>query len=166
MILTILIYTKAYRIKRLLTFLNPWLDPLGNGFQNIQSLVAIHNGGFFGLGIGNSIQKNFFLPMAHTDFIFSIIVEEIGLVGAGILLIKMLSFSYFFILESNKNVVIFEKYYLLSTGTLFFLQIIINTGAATALLPTKGIGFPAISYGLSSFLGISLLIGIALCFLD
>lgn len=161
-LLIIFIIIKPYRILRLLTYLNPWIDPLGKGFQIIQSYIAIANGGFCGLGLGASKQKNLFLPMAHTDFIFSIIIEELGLLGAFFVLYLILRFSLFFIQASYYNKNIFEKNYLLCTGLLIIIQTCINVGAATGILPTKGIGLPFISYGMSSIISFSILIGIAL----
>jgi cell division protein FtsW len=161
-LLIIFIIIKPYRILRLLIYLNPWDDPLGKGFQIIQSYIAIANGGFCGLGLGASKQKNLFLPMAHTDFIFSIIVEEIGLFGAFFLLYLILRFALFFIQASYASKNIFEKNYLLCTGLLIIIQTSINVGAATGIIPTKGIGLPFISYGMSSIIGFSILIGIAL----
>lgn len=156
------IIIKPYRILRLITYLNPWDDPLGRGFQIIQSHIAIANGNMFGLGLGGSKQKNLFLPMSHTDFIFSIIIEEIGLLGGFFILYLLLRFSFFFIKNSTQTKDIFKKNYLLCTGLLIIIQTCINVGAATALLPTKGIGLPFISYGMSSIIGFSFLIGIAL----
>jgi cell division protein FtsW len=162
LLVIILIIIKPYRILRLLSYLNPWTDPLGRGFQIIQSHIAIANGKFWGLGLGLSKQKNLFLPMAHTDFIFSIIIEEIGLIGGFFILYLLFKFSFFFIKESSQTTNIFKKNYLLCTGLLIIIQTCINVGAATAILPTKGIGLPLISYGMSSILSFSILIGIAL----
>ena len=161
-LLTIFIIIKPYRILRLITYLNPWTDPLGKGFQIIQSHIAIANGKFFGLGIGASKQKNLFLPMPHTDFIFSIIIEEIGLIGGFFIIYLIFKFSFFFIKFSNNTKDIFKQNFLLIVGALIIIQASINIGASTALLPTKGIGLPFISYGMSSIISFSILIGIAL----
>lgn len=158
----LLIITKPYRILRILTFLNPWQDPSGSGYQTIQSLIAIHNGNLFGLGLGFSKQKNLFLPMPHTDFIFSIIIEEWGILGGIILLGGLLTFASLFIHLATKNERISDKYYLLGLGLLLSFQTIINTGGATLLLPVKGIGLPFISYGLSSLIGFGIALGIAI----
>ena len=161
-LLIIFIIIKPYRIIRLITYLNPWNDPLGKGFQIIQSHIAITNGQYLGMGLGKSTQKNLFLPMAHTDFIFSIIIEEIGLIGGMLILYLLFNFSYIFIISSQKTKDIFKQNYLLTTGLLIIMQTSINIGAATAILPTKGIGLPFISYGMSSIISFGILIGIAL----
>ena len=96
-----LIYFQPYRLKRILTFLNPWDDPQGAGFQIIQSLIAIGSGGLWGMGIGNSKQKFFYLPMHHTDFIFSIIAEETGFLGSCSLIILYILISFFWYSHCN-----------------------------------------------------------------
>jgi cell division protein FtsW len=161
-LLVVFIIIKPYRVMRLLAYLNPWTDPLGKGFQIIQSHIAIANGKFWGLGLGASKQKNLFLPMSHTDFIFSIIIEETGLIGGFFVLCLLFKFSFFFIKASDATGDVFKKNYLLCTGLLIIIQTCINVGAATAILPTKGIGLPFISYGMSSIISFSILIGIAL----
>lgn len=160
--ITPLLYFFPYRIARISIFIDPWKDTFGKGFQIIQSLIAIHNGGICGNGIGSSIQKRLFLPMPHTDFILSIIGEETGLFGVLFILAALFAFSYIIIYFGNKSKFIWEKQYCLGTGILLIMQTIINSGATVSLLPTKGMGLPLISYGISSLIGYSILIGIAI----
>jgi cell division protein FtsW len=147
-----LIYFFPYRLKRILTFLNPWDDPQGAGFQIIQSLIAIGLGGFFGSGIAHSKQKFFYLPMQHTDFIFSIIAEETGFFGAILLVTLYILFLYFGIKIAWQLKDPFAIFVTLGFVLLTSLQTIINLCVATGLLPTKGIGLPFISYGNSSLI--------------
>ncbi len=163
--LLILIALKPYRIMRILTFLNPWQDQLKSGFQIIQSFVAIQHGGLLGVGFGLSKQKKLFLPMPHSDFIFSIILEEIGLIGGMILLSVMLYFSSLFISYSFKRESLFDRNYLFAVGLVFFCQTVINVGGVTGLIPLKGIGLPLISYGISSLIGFGIIIGIGISLL-
>lgn len=142
-----LIIAKSYRIKRILTFLNPWDDAQGAGFQIIQSLIAIGSGGLFGLGIGQSKQKFFYLPMQHTDFIFSIIAEETGLIGASFVIMLFLLFLYFGIRIACQLNDRFSLFAVLGFVIVISLQALINICVATGLAPTKGIGLPFISYG-------------------
>lgn len=155
-----LIIFKPYRFKRILTFLNPWEDPQGSGFQIIQSLIAIGSGGVTGVGIGQSKQKLFYLPMQHTDFIFSIIAEETGLLGTSLLIALCIIWTYagFSITHSMRN----YFSYLAAAGfiSLISLQIIINIAVATGSAPTKGIGFPFVSYGNSSLVATMMIVGI------
>jgi cell division protein FtsW len=148
----LLIYFEPYRLRRILTFLDPWRDPQGAGFQVIQSLIAIGSGGLFGIGVSCSRQKFFYLPMQHTDFIFSIIAEETGFVGAFIViclysfvLFKGLQLSWH--LSSSFGRYIMQGFVLLTT-----IQAIINIAVAVGLFPTKGIGLPFVSYGNSALL--------------
>lgn len=161
-VVMLLICWKPYRIARIMTFIDPWHDPLGKGFQIIQSLIAIYNGGAWGVGLGLSRQKRLFLPMSHTDFIFSIIVEELGAVFAWFFLLILLYFPYQIIQCRKLLGDVWSKSYVTSVGLLIIFQIIINVSASIALLPTKGIGLPLISYGMSSIIGFSLLIGLTL----
>ncbi len=147
-----LILMAPYRLQRILSFLNPWSDPLGSGFQIIQSLYAIGPGGLLGMGFGNSIQKHFYLPEPQTDFIFSIISEEFGFMGVLIVssLFLVLIISGFMI--SKKQVDLFGKY--LSFGIIFQLsfQAILNLMVVVGLIPVTGVTLPFLSYGGSSLL--------------
>lgn len=155
----ILIVLKPYRLKRILTFLNPWNDPKGAGFQIIQSLIAIGSGNIWGVGIANSKQKFFYLPMQHTDFIFSIIAEETGFIGSLFIVTLFILFAYFgFRLALSMNN-LFSFFFTASVVVLISLQSCINIGVASGLLPTKGIGLPFISYGNSSLVVSLIMIG-------
>ncbi len=146
-----LVYLKPYRFKRVLTFLNPWADPKGAGFQIIQSLIAIGSGSFWGVGISHSRQKFFYLPMQHTDFIFSIIAEETGFIGSLCLVSLYIAFAYFGlkIALSIKNP--FGIFTTLGFVILINLQAITNLAVTTGLVPTKGVGLPFVSYGNTAF---------------
>ncbi|BAM47719.1 stage V sporulation protein E [Amphibacillus xylanus] len=148
--LTGLIASAPYRINRITAFINPWDDPLGNGFQIIQSLYAIGPGGLFGLGYGNSLQKYFYLPEPHNDFIFSIIAEELGFIGATIIL---LLFLYLLWKGVQIGINAPDKFgSLLSIGIVLqvSLQVIINISVVIGLIPVTGITLPFLSYGGSS----------------
>jgi cell division protein FtsW len=142
----------GYRYKRLISFINPWEDPNGTGFQIVQSFLSLGSGGLFGLGLGEGRQKLFFLPAPHTDFIFSIIGEELGLIGGMIVLLL------FFIL-TLRGIQIglsfedrFGAYLALGITLLISLQALINIGMVLGLLPTKGLTLPLVSYGGTSLI--------------
>jgi len=143
----ILVFSKAYRLNRILIFLNPWSDPRGRGFQIIQSLIAIGSGHIWGLGISNSKQKFFYLPMQHTDFIFPIIAEETGFVGATILILLFVVFCLFGIRVAMKMKTAFSFFSVLGFVVLISIQAVVNLMVTTGLLPTKGLGLPFVSYG-------------------
>jgi len=152
----------AYRRDRLFTFLNPEADPLGKGFQAMQSLIAIGTGGLRGLGIGNGRQKLFFLPEPHTDFIFSIIGEELGFVGAFavIALFALLVWRGFRVTRYSHAR--FDFYAGLGFTLLLAVQALINVSVALCLLPTKGIPLPLVSYGGSSLITSLVAVGVLL----
>lgn len=157
-----LILVAPYRLARIVSFLNPWSDPLGSGFQIIQSLYAIGPGGLLGLGLGNSIQKHFYLPEPQTDFIFSIISEELGFLGVLIISSLFLTIIYrgFKIaMKCNNN---FGKY--LAFGITFGLafQTLLNLMVVVGLIPVTGVTLPFLSYGGSSLLITMLSMGILL----
>src|SRR5579872_1286150 len=133
----LLIMAQPYRIKRILIFLNPWTDPRGAGFQIIQSLIAIGSGGLWGLGIGHSKQKFFYLPMQHTDFIFAIIAEETGLIGCLVVISLFIAFLYAGIRLALKMSSLFACYTIIGFTTIITLQSIINMAVSTGLVPTK-----------------------------
>ena len=157
-----LIIIAPYRLARILSFLNPWSDPLGSGFQIIQSLYAIGPGGLFGMGVGNSIQKYFYLPEPQTDFIFSIISEELGFMGVLVVtsLLCLIIFTGFKIALKTNDV--FGKY--LSFGISFSIafQAILNLMVVVGLIPVTGVTLPFLSYGGSSLLISMISIGIIL----
>jgi cell division protein FtsW len=161
-LIALLIYLKPYRLQRVLTFLNPWADPRGSGFQIIQSLIAIGSGGCGGVGVSHSKQKFFYLPMQHTDFIFSIIAEETGFIGSCIIISLYLFFLYYGIKIGLSLRSRFTSLYTLGFTFLITLQALINLAVATGLLPTKGIGLPFISYGNSSLIAHLIMIGLIL----
>lgn len=156
----ILIIAKPYRLKRIMTFLDPWSDPQGAGFQIIQSLIAIGSGKWLGIGISHSKQKFFYLPMQHTDFIFSIIAEETGFIGSSFLIFLYVLFMYLGmrIAWGMRNT--FCTFFTIGFIILTTLQTIINLCVTTGLLPTKGIGLPFVSYGLSSLTCSLIMIGL------
>lgn len=155
-----LILIKPYRLKRVITFLNPWKDPQGSGFQIIQSLIAIGSGGWGGLGIAQSKQKFFYLPMQHTDFIFSIIAEETGLIGCIFLIIVLITFLYSGLQMSTRVKTTFNSLVIAAFVTLISLQALINIAVANGMLPTKGIGLPFVSYGNSALIAHLVMVGI------
>ena len=143
------------RSERLLAFMDPWSRQYDSGYQLVQSLIAFGRGEWFGLGLGNSIQKLFFLPEAHTDFVFAIVAEETGLIGA-ILLISLYAFFIGKMLGLSRQLAekekLFGSYAVFGIAVLFAIQAFINMGVAGGLLPTKGLTLPFISYGGSSLL--------------
>lgn len=157
-----LIIIAPYRIKRIVSFIDPFKDPLGTGFQAIQSMYAIGPGGLFGTGLFKSVQKQFYLPEPQTDFIFSIISEELGILGGIIVLSLFIFIIYRIIKISLKTNNLFAKY--LSFGIVFQLsiQIILNLGVVTCLFPITGVTLPFLSYGGSSLLITYISIGIIL----
>lgn len=160
--IVILILTASYRLDRITSYLNPWSDPLGTGFQSIQSLYAISPAGLFGHGLFKSHQKFYFLPEPQTDFIFAIIVEELGLIGG---LIVIASFSILIVIGyygAMKCEDIFSKNILFGFTTLIFVQAFINMGVVTGLLPVTGVTLPFLSYGGSSLITTMAMMGINL----
>jgi cell division protein FtsW len=151
----LLIYVSPYRTARIIAFLNPWEDPLNSGFQLTQALISFGRGEWFGVGLGSGIQKLFYLPEAHTDFLFSVLSEEFGLLGVVIViaLFAILVWRAFAIAvqaeKANKNFAAFLAYGL---GIWFGFQSFVNMGVNMGLLPTKGLTLPLMSYGGGSML--------------
>jgi cell division protein FtsW len=144
-----------YRMQRLITFLDPWADQFDTGYQLTQSLIGFGRGQWFGLGLGNSLQKLFFLPEAHTDFIFAIIAVEFGLIGAVTLLALFAVLIVRIFALAKRNLAAGRVFPALATfgiAILFSFQVFINAGVSAGLLPTKGLTLPFISYGGSSLL--------------
>lgn len=141
-----------YRRERILAFLHPEADPLGSGFQAMQSLIALGTGGLTGLGIGNGRQKLFFLPEPHTDFIFAIVGEELGFVGALLLILLFAVLVWRGARIAWRTDDPFIRYVALGITLMIGLQALINTSVALALLPTKGLPLPLVSYGGSSLI--------------
>lgn len=157
-----LIISAPYRLERIFAFLNPWNDPLGSGFQAIQSLYAISPSGLFGLGFNKSMQKHFFLPEPQNDFIFAIICEEFGLIGALILIGLFVFLIYRIIYIGLKQTNRYYRYVCLGVGLIFFTQAFINMGVVIGLLPVTGITLPIISYGGSSLVLSMIMVGLVL----
>ncbi len=158
----LLVFSVPYRRMRVLAFLNPWQDPRGSGFQLIQSQVALGAGGLFGVGLGASQQKLFFLPAAHTDFIFSIIGEELGLIGAcaiiGLFLVML--WDGFRVTYLTRDP--FGYFLSLGLSSLLGLKALINIGVSIGAFPTKGLPLPFISYGGTSLVFDLVAIGLIL----
>lgn len=157
-----IIVVAPYRVKRIVAYLNPWSDPLGSGFQIIQSLYAIGPGGLFGLGLGNSVQKHFYLPEPQTDFIFSIISEELGFLGILIITFCYIALFYNTLKISLETKDLFGKY--LSFGLIveLVLQTLLNLLVVVGLIPVTGVTLPFLSYGGSSLLICMVMMGIIL----
>jgi cell division protein FtsW len=155
-----LILFRPYRVQRILTFLNPWQDPKGAGFQIIQSLIAIGSGNWLGTGIAHSRQKFFYLPMQHTDFIFSIIAEETGLIGCFFVITLFILLLYFGIRIAHQLTNPFSSLVVLGFMIIIHLQTIMNMAVTTGLAPTKGVGMPFISYGNTSLVCYLFMIGV------
>ncbi len=150
---SLLIIAEPYRIRRVTSFLNPWDEPFGSGYQLTQSLMAFGRGELWGQGLGNSVQKLAYLPEAHTDFIFSIIGEELGYAGVVVVLL-MIFFVAFRAMSIGRRALKIEQrfsgFLACSIGIWFSFQALVNVGAAAGMLPTKGLTLPLISYGGSS----------------
>jgi cell division protein FtsW len=147
--------SSSYRMQRLTTFLNPWADPFDSGFQLTQSLIAIGRGEWFGVGLGASIQKLFYLPEAHTDFVFAVLAEELGLIGVCVViaLYAVLVWRAFVIAaQAIRADNLFAAYLSYGIGIWFGLQSFINVGVNMGMLPTKGLTLPLMSDGGSSML--------------
>lgn len=150
-----LAFSSPYRVERMTTFLNPWADPFNSGFQLTQSLIAIGRGEWLGVGLGSSVQKLFYLPESHTDFIFAVLFEEVGLLGAIVLmgLFAALVWRCFRIGSmAFANEQYFGAYLAWGVATWLAFQASVNMGVNMGLLPTKGLTLPLISYGGSSLL--------------
>jgi cell division protein FtsW len=153
--MTVLALTSPYRMQRLTGFLDPWADPFNSGFQLTQSLIAIGRGEWFGVGLGDSVQKLFYLPEAHTDFVFAVFAEEFGLLGSLVLVGLFLALFWRIFKLAQRAVsaeCYFEAYLAIGIGTWLGLQAFINVGVNMGLLPTKGLTLPLISYGRSSLI--------------
>ncbi|MDD5746049.1 MAG: putative lipid II flippase FtsW [Candidatus Omnitrophica bacterium] len=157
-----LIFSVQYRRNRMLAFLNPWNDPQGTGFQIIQSLVALGSGGIAGVGLGQGKQKLLYLPAAYTDFIFSIIGEELGFIGTVSMVILIMIFLFQGIKISLKAKDTFGQFLVFGLLSCLVIEAMVNMGVTTSLLPTKGLPFPFISYGGTSLIFNMMYVGIIL----
>jgi cell division protein FtsW len=150
--LYLLVFSVPYRRARILAFLDPWADAKGSGFQVIQSQVAIGSGGFFGEGLGHSKQKLFYLPAAHTDFIFSIIGEELGLIGTLCVIMLFMLFIWQCVKIARNTLDRFGYFLILGLVSMIAFKAVVNIGVSCGVMPTKGLPLPFISYGGSSFI--------------
>jgi len=159
----LLVVTSPYRMQRITSFANPWADPFDSGFQLTQSLIAIGTGGWFGTGLGGSVQKLFYLPESHTDFLFAVLSEELGFVGIFIvvMLYSILFFRSFKIASQAEDAGnYFAAYMAYGIGIWLSMQAIINMGVNIGLLPTKGLTLPLMSYGGSSLIVCCMAVGL------
>lgn len=154
-----------YRVQRLITFLDPWSEQFGGGYQLTQALIAFGRGEVFGVGLGNSVQKLFYLPEAHTDFVFAIVAEELGLLGClafialfAALVVRILHIGS----EASRRQQPFQAYVCFGVALLIAAQVFINIGVNAGLLPTKGLTLPFLSYGGSSLLILLVMMGLVL----
>ena len=164
-VLASLAVLSPYRMQRLMSFSDPWQDPFNTGFQLTQALIAFGRGDWFGVGLGSSVQKLFYLPEAHTDFVFSVFAEEFGLLGAVILvlLFGFLVWRAFVIGHVAERMGrLFAAYLAYGIGLIIGIQALINMGVNLGVLPTKGLTLPLISYGCNSMIISCLLLGILL----
>ena len=157
-----LIIIAPYRLKRITSYLNPWSDPLGSGFQIIQSLYAIGPGGLLGFGLGNSRQKHFYLPEPQTDFIFSILAEEFGFLGCAIVIILFIVLFSTSIKIALDTTDLFGKYLVFGLSFMLIFQTCLNLMVVTGIIPVTGVTLPFLSYGGSSLLVSMIEIGIIL----
>jgi cell division protein FtsW len=164
LIMTILAVTSPYRMARITSFLNPWVHPFGSGYQLTQSLIAFGRGGFWGVGLGNSIQKLFYLPEAHTDFVYAVLAEELGVWGQLIVIALFALFvgRGFIIGRRLLSHHPFSAYLSFALSIWIALQAMINIGVNAGVLPTKGLTLPFISYGGSSLLAGGIVVGLML----
>ena len=160
-----LIVLQPYRLVRILAFTDPWAAQFGSGYQLTQALIAFGRGSWFGLGIGDSIQKLFYLPEAHNDFLFAVIAEETGLLGAAAVIALLLALAVRLLYTGRRAETrgqTFGAYVAYGVGVLIAVQTLINVGVNTGLLPTKGLTLPFISYGGNSLIVSGVLIGLVL----
>jgi cell division protein FtsW len=161
----ILAVSSSYRMRRLTAFLDPWADPFNSGFQLTQSLIAIGRGQWFGVGLGDSVQKLFYLPEAHTDFLFAVLAEELGLVGVVVTLALFLGLAWrsFYIARlASATGLKFPAYLAAGFGLWVGIQAFINIGVNMGVLPTKGLTLPLMSYGRSSLIVALVWVGLLL----
>lgn len=163
--MALIAYAEPYRVARMITFTDPWAEQYGAGYQLTQSLIAFGRGHWFGLGLGNSVQKLFYLPEAHTDFVFAIVAEELGLFGAlsmlglfVLLVARIMSVARRAELRGR----LYGAYLCYGIGVIFAVQATINIGVNVGALPTKGLTLPLVSYGGSSLLISGLMLGMVM----
>lgn len=160
-----LILIEPYRMERLIAFTNPWGDPYDSGFQLTQALIAFGRGEWWGSGLGSSIQKMFYLPEAHTDFIFAVLAEELGFIGVIMVIVLFTYLIWRALVIANvamTNKQYFSAYFAYGIGIMVGIQAYINMGVNMGILPTKGLTLPMISYGSNSLLVYCILMGVLL----
>lgn len=160
--LPFIIFSEDYRLSRFTVLLDPWSDPYGSGYQLIQSLIALGNGGLFGTGFGKGIQKFFYLPYPHSDFIFAVIGEELGFIGVAIFLLAYLLFIWRILIIALKSKEAFGTLVGVGIATLFGIQTFINIGGVTGTIPITGVTLPFISTGGSSLIMSMTAVGVIL----
>lgn len=149
----LLIVFEPYRLRRVTSFMDPWEDPFGSGYQLTQSLMAFGRGEWLGQGLGNSIQKLEYLPEAHTDFVFAVLAEEVGLIGVTIVLLLIFALVFKALMIGRRCLQteqLFGGFLAFGFAFWFAFQTLVNVGAAAGMVPTKGLTLPLISYGGSS----------------
>ena len=159
------VWAEPYRLQRLTGFLDPWQDPYGTGYQLTQALIAFGRGEWFGVGLGNSIQKQFYLPEAHTDFVFAVLAEELGMIGAlaAFALLVFVAIRGLYVgLAAEARGMLFHAYLAYGLAIMWCGQILINVGVNIGLLPTKGLTLPFLSYGGSSLVVCCICLGLLL----
>ena len=161
----VVVMAAPYRVDRMLTFMNPWAEPLGSGYQLTQALIAIGSGEWFGVGLGSSVQKLFYLPEAHTDFLFAVLAEELGMVGV-LVVILLFTFVVWRAIAIGTRAEMaghaYGAYLAYGVGLLIGLQAFVNIGVNMGVLPTKGLTLPLMSYGGSSLLVNSFAVGLVM----
>ena len=153
--LSLLAVFEPYRLRRITSFLDPWQDPFGSGYQLTQSLMAYGRGEVFGQGLGNSVQKLEYLPEAHTDFVMAVLAEEFGFIGIAAVLLISFTFVYKALMLGKRALIkekYFEGFFAYAIAIWFCFQAAVNVGASAGMLPTKGLTMPLISYGGSSMI--------------
>jgi cell division protein FtsW len=163
--MALLVLFSTYRMRRLTAFLDPWADPYHSGFQLTQSLIAIGRGAWFGVGLGASVQKLFYLPEAHTDFLFAVLAEELGLLGVALTLALFLALAWRALVIARRAYeagLKFQCYLAAGFGLWLGVQAFVNIGVNMGVLPTKGLTLPLMSYGRSSLITTLAWLGIVL----
>jgi cell division protein FtsW len=148
----VIAWLEPYRVRRMLAFLNPWEDPQGDGFQAVQSMIAVGTGGVTGRGLGYSVQKLFYLPYPHTDFIYAVVAEELGLIGATLILVGFCIMTWRGLRIVSRAPDAFGSFLALGLTTMIAVQAFVNISVVLGLMPTKGIPLPLVSAGGSSLL--------------
>ena len=161
----LLVLTSPYRVKRMTSFMDPFADAYGDGFQLSNSQMAFGQGEWFGRGLGNSVQKLEYLPEAHTDFVMAVVAEEFGLLGISVIVLLLVALTARALKISRESLILEEKFrgfFAFGIGVWIFLQGFVNLGVASGLLPTKGLTFPLVSYGGSSLVIMAIAVAVLL----